>query len=264
MQEIIAVEKKIINGAEVNSVNSRDIYEYLEVDTHYSTWIKRAIDKYDFVEGEDFQVFKNEKSNSNNPMMDFIVTLDMAKELCMVSNTPKGKETRKYFIAVEKEANKPMSTLDMVIASAQEQKKLQAKMQQLEEKVNRVQDKISEDVAEVIRGVVDHQRIPDGFIPLGTIEQHWNTGMPKHVLKQIATIYNVGTSYYKYQNEEMYLPQQHTAYRITDMRWAIGQFLRTVSRETKTLCSSTQHTKRFKMNLDVFEDYGLNKPRFKK
>lgn len=111
--ELIKIEKTTLNGAEVSSVNSREIYDYLEVDTHYATWIKRAIEKYGFEEGLDFQLFKNEKSNSNNPMMDYIVTLDMAKELCMVSNTEKGKEVRKYFIACEKKLNAPMSFEEM-------------------------------------------------------------------------------------------------------------------------------------------------------
>ena len=106
-QEIIAVNLTEINGADINSVNSREIYEYLEVKTAYSNWIKRAIEKYDFTESEDYVVSKN--GIGTNTPIDYIVTLDMAKELCMVSNTQKGKETRKYFIEIEKQANKPLT-----------------------------------------------------------------------------------------------------------------------------------------------------------
>ena len=33
--------------------------------------------------------------NGGIPKLDYIVTLDMAKELAMLENNPKGKETRK-------------------------------------------------------------------------------------------------------------------------------------------------------------------------
>ena len=37
------------------------------------------------------------------PRKEYFVTLDMAKELCMVENNDKGKEARRYFIKCEKE-----------------------------------------------------------------------------------------------------------------------------------------------------------------
>ena len=97
------IRETVLDGLEVNSVNSRDVYEYLEIDTKYATWIKRAIDKYDFEEDVDYVILKN----GNNPLggrpeKDYLVTMDMAKELCMISNTPKGKETRKIFIQADK------------------------------------------------------------------------------------------------------------------------------------------------------------------
>jgi len=111
MDNIIPIlDNKI--GTELNSVNSRDIYKYLQVATKYADWIKRAIDKYEFVENEDFTILKN--GNGSNAFLDYIVTLDMAKELCMVSNTPNGKETRKYFISIEKQAQKPLTVIEQI------------------------------------------------------------------------------------------------------------------------------------------------------
>ena len=69
---------------EVNSVNSREVYEYLKVESNYSTWFNRAVEKYDFVDGEDYV---STITDSKSGKRDYIVTLDMAKELCMVSNT---------------------------------------------------------------------------------------------------------------------------------------------------------------------------------
>jgi len=136
MEVNMQINQIILNGEKINSVNSREVYQHLGVDTKYSDWIKRAIDKYEFVENEDFQLLKNEKSNSNNPMMDYIVTLDMAKELCMVSNTPRGKETRKYFIQAEKQLSKqinilqnPMDALSLFFEVNQEQDKRISKLE---------------------------------------------------------------------------------------------------------------------------------------
>ncbi len=111
MKEIITISKKEINGTEVNSVNAREIHEHLEVKTRFNDWINRAIQKYDFKENVDYS--KMSKSpNGGRPEQDYIVTLDMAKELAMLENNPKGRETRKYFIAVEKEFVKSLNKAD--------------------------------------------------------------------------------------------------------------------------------------------------------
>jgi len=106
--QLIKISKNKINGAEINSVNAREIYDYLEIKTRFDTWIKRAIEKYDFKEGVDFCSFLSE-STGGRKATEFIVTIDMAKELAMLENNSKGKEVRKYFIKVEKQANKPLS-----------------------------------------------------------------------------------------------------------------------------------------------------------
>ena len=100
MNNLIPIQKNVINGSEINSVNAREIYDYLGLAKgQFSRWIKTAIEKYDFIQNEDFLAIDMDVEGAK----DYIVTLDMAKELCMVSNTEKGKETRKYFIEVEKQ-----------------------------------------------------------------------------------------------------------------------------------------------------------------
>ena len=97
MQNIIKVTKNEIGNAELNSVNARDIHNYLQVNSKFADWIKRAISKYDFKENIDYVCFlKNEKAGNNAISKDYIVTMDMAKELAMLENNPKGKENAKY------------------------------------------------------------------------------------------------------------------------------------------------------------------------
>ena len=134
---LITITKSTFNGEEVNSVNSRDIYNYLGVATAYSNWIKRAIEKYDFRQGEDFIDAKN--GIGQNMRIDYIVSLDMAKELCMVSNTEKGRETRKYFIQAEKQATKPMTfleTAEQLVASLKRVEVLKLENRELDAKNN--------------------------------------------------------------------------------------------------------------------------------
>ena len=68
----IQITKSIINNTEINSVNAREIHEYLKVKTKFADWIKRAIEKYDFIENQDFSILKN--GNGTNAFIDYIVT----------------------------------------------------------------------------------------------------------------------------------------------------------------------------------------------
>lgn len=130
MNDLIKIEKYSINGAEVNSVNAREIHEYLEVKTKFADWIKRAISKYDFAENEDFTILKN--GNGANAFIDYVVTLDMAKELAMLENNPKGKETRKYFINFEKQGKQ------LIQQQSQEIQLLQGMLNTISKMDNRV------------------------------------------------------------------------------------------------------------------------------
>ena len=58
MDSLIQITKSIINNTEINSVNAREIHSYLEIKTPFSMWIKRAIEKYDFEDGQDFTTHK--------------------------------------------------------------------------------------------------------------------------------------------------------------------------------------------------------------
>lgn len=87
-------------------VSGRALHEFLEVETQYSIWFKRMLE-YDFVENVDY-VLVNQKRLTNNPKnpettyTDHLLKIDMAKELCMLQRTEKGKQARRYFIKIEK------------------------------------------------------------------------------------------------------------------------------------------------------------------
>lgn len=113
MEELIKIQVK--NDRQL--VNARDLYKGLEVKRRFSAWWEQ--NSKGFEENEDFTSVLTSTVVANGarkPIQDYLVTIDMAKELCMMSKTEKGKEVRKYFIQVEKDWNSP----DMIMHRALE------------------------------------------------------------------------------------------------------------------------------------------------
>lgn len=87
-------------------VSARDIHCGLELSTRFNDWMKRMI-KYGFEENIDY-ILVTQKRVTNNPKNpytnenDYILTINMAKELCMIQRNEKGRNARKYFILMEK------------------------------------------------------------------------------------------------------------------------------------------------------------------
>jgi len=111
MNELIKIKKK--DGIE--TVNARELHEFLEVGVRFNDWIRRRIDKYEFLKDVDFSVLISEYTD-RPPSREYYISLDMAKELSMVENNDKGKQARKYFIQVEKEfkKSKQLTGMDLI------------------------------------------------------------------------------------------------------------------------------------------------------
>ena len=105
MNEIVKVEQEKIGGAVVQTVNARDLHEFLESGKDFSSWIKERIKKYGFIEGEDFTTcspIQGSKKHGGNNIVEYHISIDMAKELSMVENNEQGRKARRYFIDCEK------------------------------------------------------------------------------------------------------------------------------------------------------------------
>lgn len=96
----ITINKNSLIGTEPNSVNSKELHTFLGSKQDFATWIKNRITKYGFIENQDY--IKTTRKVGNATAYDYHITLDMAKELCMVENNEKGREARRYFIDCEK------------------------------------------------------------------------------------------------------------------------------------------------------------------
>jgi len=152
MIELVKINIAEISGSEVNSVNARELHEYLESKQDFSTWIKSRIDKFGFIEGEDFISFhkKMEREIGATSRVEFIVTIDMGKELAMVENNDKGRQARKYFIEVEKKANKPLTFEEL---SKQTIMLADKRIKELEYKI--IQDTPKVSYAEAVVGTIN-------------------------------------------------------------------------------------------------------------
>jgi len=88
----------------IETINARELHEYLGSKQDFSTWIKARINKYGFIDNVDFIKLhkKMELSRTGQSGIEYHISIDMAKELSMVENNEKGQKARRYFIAIEK------------------------------------------------------------------------------------------------------------------------------------------------------------------
>lgn len=87
-------------------ISGRELHAFLEVGTEYMKWTERYFIPFGFEEGTDFSS-EMTKSTGGRPAIDHSMTIDMAKELCMIQRNERGKQARQYFLAVEKAWNSP-------------------------------------------------------------------------------------------------------------------------------------------------------------
>lgn len=85
-----------------NQVDARSVHETLEIITRFDDWFRRRVEEFGFVEGEDFSSKMSKTPLGGRPRIDYILTLDMAKELAMVERNEMGRKMRRYFIECEK------------------------------------------------------------------------------------------------------------------------------------------------------------------
>lgn len=103
----VAVSSEIIGGDEVNAVDARELHKWLDVGKHFATWFHQRVKEYGFAEGVDWmEVFPETGKNplGGRHRREYLITIDMAKELAMVERNDRGRQARRYFIACEKAA----------------------------------------------------------------------------------------------------------------------------------------------------------------
>ncbi len=149
MKDLIQIH---YDNADRPTVSGRELYEALEVKTAYKDWFPRMCE-YGFSEGKDYCSFLSDRSDgkAGKPRTDHQLTIPMAKELCMLQRTDKGKQMRQYFIAVEEQWNSP----DAIMARALQLSNAKLKEMQITVSTLTVENQIMKPKAEYFDELVD-------------------------------------------------------------------------------------------------------------
>lgn len=134
--EVIMNELITVNyDNEQPTVSARELHDFLEVGADFRHWFPRMCE-YGFEEGKDFRTFLTE-SSGGRPAQDAEITIDMAKELCMLQRNDKGKQARQYFLQLERDWNSP----EKVMARA---------LQIAHKRIHTLSEKIEQDTPKVL------------------------------------------------------------------------------------------------------------------
>ena len=120
MNELIKINYE--DNADRPTVLGRDLHEVLEIKTEYKKWFERMTE-YGFTENEDY-LRVSQKCPTPGGVQNITnhqLTIEMAKEICMIQRTDKGKQCRQYFLELEKAWNTPEMVMGRALKIAQNQ-----------------------------------------------------------------------------------------------------------------------------------------------
>ena len=132
MGELLAV------NFDTQTVSARELHEKLNIGTEFRKWFPR-MSEYGFVENEDYERVSQKCPTLGGvqEMVDYNISIDMAKQICMIQRTEIGKQIRQYFLDLEKAWNTPEQVMARALRIADqtidglkiENKELQAKIE---------------------------------------------------------------------------------------------------------------------------------------
>jgi len=142
MDQLTITTNKLVHATKTSelAVDARSLWKRLECKQEFTNWIKNRIQKYQFIEHEDFVTFDKiiKREIGATKITEYKLTIDMAKELCMIENNDKGRKFRKYFIEIEKKyKNKynfsdPIESARLFIEAETRRRSLEKEVKKLE------------------------------------------------------------------------------------------------------------------------------------
>jgi phage anti-repressor protein len=167
-------------------VNARELHDYLGVERDFSTWISQRVSDYGFEKGIDFSTFLGE-SSGGRPPKEYVLSLDMGKELGMVERNRQGRKIRKYFIEVEKRARgiaQNNQSVDGKQFALESTKMLMPLMEELQLSASSKMTAIKSIYEEAGINLPFHVQLPDNLLTCTDIAKrigvYSNSGNPHH------------------------------------------------------------------------------------
>ncbi len=178
MKDVILVKKQTpieiaLDIDDTGHTTARKLYKWLELRPgDYARWIKVNITENAYAEaGIDYSAFvRSDCEGRGNYAQDYSISASFAKKLAMTSRSPKGEETREYFIRVEdalvKVSQKPMTPAEALLQNVQ-------LLVEQERRINAVeadQEEMKRDIARIDAKITN--RPDDWFTIVGWARLH--------------------------------------------------------------------------------------------
>lgn len=123
------------------TVSARDLHAGLVISERFQSWFNRQL-QYGFQESTDYVGCKEFNTLAKQELQDYEISVDMAKQICMIQRSEKGRQYRQYFIDLEKAWNTPEQVLARALKIADKEiEKLKSSNTALLEDVQRMKPK---------------------------------------------------------------------------------------------------------------------------
>ena len=150
MQELKLIENELVpvyvtsTGEKV--VYGSELHEVLGVKSKFADWIKNRLNDCEAIENKDYEPFSKNLENGGR-VKEYIIKLDIAKEMAMLERNEKGKQVRRYFITVEEKYNQGIvdrsqlsPQMQMLIGMVETQARQELEQKRQAEQISKLED----------------------------------------------------------------------------------------------------------------------------
>lgn len=126
---IVTLEQLVSTKDGTTLVSGRLLHKYLDIKRDFPTWIRTMLD-YGFAKERDYYEFSpkmGKNAGKGRPKKEYALKMDMAKEICMIQRSEKGRAARQYFIECEKRLHEQPQVKEPQPTMTQEEFELRTK-----------------------------------------------------------------------------------------------------------------------------------------
>lgn len=118
------------------TISARELHDKVGSSERFSTWFERQL-QYGFEEDIDYVGCKTFNTLAHQELQDFNVSIDMAKQICMIQKNDKAKQIRQYLINLERAWNTPEQVMARALKMADATiKELSLKVEEMKPKAD--------------------------------------------------------------------------------------------------------------------------------